>query len=99
MSNYEKGRRAEYYIRDKLREKGYFCERMASSKPFDLLASDQYDSFAIEVKSYQPSVKQLENMMIELQQITEETLLVPILICKKGTRYAVYPAFRSGILA
>lgn len=38
MSNYRKGRRFEYRVRDELTRRGYFVIRGAGSKPVDLVA-------------------------------------------------------------
>lgn len=91
MSNYVKGRRAEYYIRDKLRDKGWFCERMASSKPFDLLACCPTFCCAIEVKSYDLPFKQASGFYTDLYNIVKGTDLVPVLIWKKDEKYISTP--------
>jgi len=56
MTNYAKGRRAEWAVRDLLQEAGAIVVRSAGSKsPADLVAMFPHRTYAIQVKTYKPT--------------------------------------------
>jgi hypothetical protein len=64
MSNYRRGRDAEYAARNLLQEKGYSVVRSAGSKtPFDLIAWNSEDLFFLQIKrtATPPSAKGIGN--------------------------------------
>jgi Holliday junction resolvase len=62
VSNYERGRRLEYRVKEFLERQGYFVVRSAGSKFPDLLAVKDGRALAVEVKKHPPSGKELEEL-------------------------------------
>ncbi len=77
-----KGRRFEYYIRDMLRRCGYVVVRLAASKPWDLVASNNLVTYAVECKLGSLSRGAIEKAY---------TKLVRALACEDGERCAMVP--------
>jgi Holliday junction resolvase len=50
MTNYERGRRFEYQVRDFFREHGFLVIRAAQSKPIDLVCLKDGKSILVECK-------------------------------------------------
>lgn len=51
MTNYEKGRRFEYRVRDLFRDHGFFVIRAAQSKPVDLVCVKNGKTILVECKT------------------------------------------------
>lgn len=88
MSNYQKGRGAENYIKKRLIATGFKVFRLAGSKPADLIAVSETDMLLIEVKSYRLSENKQQEEARKLAEICEGTPMKPCIIHKpSGTRY------------
>ena len=67
MTNYEKGRRFEYRVRDLFQKHGFLVVRAAQSKPIDLVCLKNGKSILVECKTNKRSLgkngkKELLNM-------------------------------------
>jgi len=62
VSNYERGRRVEYRVKEFLERQGYFVVRSAGSKFPDLVAIKDGRALAIEVKKHPPRGRELEEL-------------------------------------
>ena len=62
MSQYRKGRRFEYLVRDHLRKLGWTVFRLAGSKPLDLVAVRQGKVVFVECKFKKPTKKEIEKV-------------------------------------
>lgn len=100
MTNYEKGRNGEYYVRGRLQTWGYLCERMASSKPFDLLIADDTDVWAAEVKRQELSDAAVLRIWDELEMyLIQFRRLHPVLFYKENGRWVYLDEFGKGTLS
>lgn len=57
MTNYEKGRRFEYRVRDFFREHGFLVIRAAQSKPIDLVCLKDGKSILVECKTNRKALR------------------------------------------
>jgi len=73
VTNYAKGRRAEWAVRDLLQESGAIVVRSAGSKsPADLVAMFPHRTYAIQVKTYKPTLgdsKKCDNASLDTQAV------------------------------
>ena len=77
MTNYEKGRRFEYRVRDLFKEHGFVVIRAAQSKPIDLVCLKNGKSILVECKINKSSLgKDGRN---ELLHLAESSRAIPIL--------------------
>lgn len=79
--SYIKGRAFEHYIINTLRKQGYYVYRLASSKPFDLIAVKLNKIYAIECKSYELSYNQLAQELETLKSKIPE-IFTPLIAYK-----------------
>lgn len=100
MTNYEKGRDGEYYIRERMHEWGYFCERFASSKPFDLIIAIADDAYVAEVKRQELSDEQAQRLWDWMEmELCHEPVLQPVLFYKQNGRWMYLDRAGGGLLA
>jgi len=62
VSNYERGRRVEYRVKEFLERQGYFVVRSAGSRFPDLIAVKDGRALAVEVKKHPPKGSELEEL-------------------------------------
>jgi len=80
MSQYRKGRRFEYYIKQLYKSNGWVVIRCAASKPVDLIAFKQGLVHIIECKTKMPTKRDRER----LRELSKK-IGWPIILCyKKG---------------
>lgn len=77
MTNYEKGRRFEYRVRDLFKGYGFVVIRAAQSKPIDLVCLKDGKSILVECKVNKSSLGQ--NGRKELLDIARTSKSMPIL--------------------
>ena len=77
MTNYEKGRRFEYRVRDLFKEHGFVVIRSAKSKPVDLVCLKNGKSILVECKIRKSSLK--KNGRKELLHMAKTSRAIPIL--------------------
>jgi len=77
VSNYERGRRFEWRVRDLLRKRGFIVLRCAGSKPVDLVALKKGRIVLVECKSdgYIPP-KQMKKLEKIVKKAGAELLIV-----------------------
>lgn len=77
MTNYEKGRRFEYRVRDLFKRQGFVVVRAAQSKPIDLVCLKDGTSILIECKVNKSSLgKDGKN---ELLHMARTSRAIPVL--------------------
>jgi len=81
MTNYEKGRRFEYRVRDLFKEHGFFVIRAAQSKPIDLVCLKDGKSILVECKVNRSSFD--KNARNELLTHAKTSKSLPILACRE----------------
>jgi Holliday junction resolvase len=77
LTNYEKGRRFEYRVRDLFRNYGFVVIRAAQSKPIDLVCLKNGNSILIECKTKKSSLTKLQKE--ELLSLAKIASTTPIL--------------------
>lgn len=77
MTNYEKGRRFEYRVRDLFKEHGFVVIRAAQSKPIDLVCLKNGKSILVECKVDKSSLG--KDGRRELLRLAETSSTIPIL--------------------
>lgn len=77
MTNYEKGRRFEYRVRDVFKEHGFVVIRAAQSKPIDLVCLKDGKSILVECKINRSSLG--KNGRKELLNLAKTSRAIPIL--------------------
>jgi len=77
MTNYEKGRRFEYRVRDLFRECGFIVIRAAQSKPIDLVCLKDGWSILVECKTKKTSLSKEGKR--ELMEIAKTSKALPVL--------------------
>jgi Holliday junction resolvase len=93
MTNYAKGRRAEWAVRDKLQEAGAIVVRSAGSKsPADLVAMFQHRTYAIQVKCAKPTPKEREGCCYA----SEHTEASWVMVWWEGGKATEVEAWKSG---
>lgn len=70
MSNYSRGRRFEYSVRDVFRRQGYVVIRAASSKPIDLVCLKDGRSILVECKTESSLVNRAR--LTQLRQLSKK---------------------------
>lgn len=81
MTNYEKGRRFEYRVRDLFKKHGFVVIRAAQSKPIDLVCLKNGKSILIECKTRKSSLS--KNGRQELLHMAKTSRAIPILAYKE----------------
>jgi len=81
MTNYEKGRRFEYRVRDLFKEHGFVVIRAAQSKPIDLVCLKNGKSILVECKTNKRSLG--KNGKSGLLDMAKTSKAVPILAYKE----------------
>ena len=77
MTNYEKGRRFEYRVRDLFKEHGFVVIRAAQSKPVDLVCLKNGTSILVECKIRKSSLgKNGKEVLLNMAQISKA---IPVL--------------------
>jgi Holliday junction resolvase len=76
MSNYEKGRRFEYRVRDFFREHCFLVIRAAQSKPIDLICLKDGKSILIECKTNRNALGKHEREELLKMAESSQTILV-----------------------
>lgn len=77
MTNYEKGRRFEYRVRDMFKEHGFVVIRAAKSKPVDLVCLKKGTSILVECKIRKSSLgKNGKEVLLNMAKISKA---VPVL--------------------
>lgn len=77
MTNYEKGRRFEYRVRDLFMEHGFVVIRAAKSKPVDLVCLKNGTSILVECKIRKSSLgKNGKKVLLNMAQISKA---IPVL--------------------
>lgn len=77
MTNYEKGRRFEYRVRDLFKEQGFVVIRSAKSKPVDLVCLKNGTSVLVECKTRKSSLG--KNGREELLHMAKASRAIPVL--------------------
>jgi Holliday junction resolvase len=77
MTNYEKGRRFEYRVRDVFKRHGFVVIRAAQSKPIDLVCLKDGKSILVECKVNKSSLGR--NGRKELLSMAKTSKAVPVL--------------------
>lgn len=81
MTNYEKGRRFEYRVRDLFKKHGFIVVRAAQSKPIDLVCLKNGKSILVECKTNKRSLG--KNGKKELLNMAKTSGAKPILAYKE----------------
>jgi len=80
-SNYIKGRRFEYYIKQKLKKYGGLIIRAGASKPIDLIYITRELVFVLECKNKYLTKKEIEKEYLLLQgKIPHNPFVIPVLV-------------------
>lgn len=77
MSNYLKGRRFEYRVRDLFKKQGFIVIRGAQSKPVDLVCLKDGRSILVECKVRKSSLD--KNGRMELLNMAKTSKAIPVL--------------------
>lgn len=77
MTNYEKGRRFEYRVRDLFKDHGFIVIRGAQSKPVDLVCLKEGRSILVECKIRKSSLG--KNGRMELINMAKTSKAIPVL--------------------
>ena len=77
MTNYEKGRRFEYRVRDLFKKHGFVVIRAAQSKPIDLVCLKDGKSILVECKTNKKALN--KNKKKELLTMAINSKAIPIL--------------------
>jgi len=81
MTNYEKGRRFEYRVRDLFKEHGFIVIRAAQSKPVDLICLKDGISVLVECKIKKSSLgKNGKEVLLNMAQVSKA---IPVLAYKE----------------
>jgi len=81
MTNYQKGRRFEYRVRDLFKEHGFVVIRAAQSKPIDLVCLKNGNSILVECKTDKSSFG--KNGKKELLDLATTSKALPVLAYKE----------------
>jgi len=81
MTNYEKGRRFEYRVRDLFKKHGFVVVRAAQSKPVDLVCLKDGKSILVECKTNKRSLN--SNKRKELLAMATTSKAIPVLAYRK----------------
>jgi len=84
MTNYEKGRRFEYRVRDLFKKHGFLVIRAAQSKPIDLVCLKDGDSLLVECKVNKSSLG--KNGRKELLHLAKASKAKPILAYRENRK-------------
>ena len=88
MTNYEKGRRFEYRVRDLFKEHGFIVIRAAQSKPIDLVCLKNGKSVLVECKTTKRSLG--KNGKKALLDMAKTSKAIPILAYKEKRKIKLF---------
>jgi len=88
MTNYEKGRRFEYRVRDLFKKHGFIVVRAAQSKPIDLVCLKNGNSILVECKTNKRSLG--KNGKKELLNMAKTSGAKPILAYKEKRKVKLF---------